>query len=58
MRQAHLDALRYQLNPHLLFNSLNAVSTLVLQGNTAAATRMLAQIGELLRSALDRKSVV
>ena len=54
MRQAHLDALRYQLNPHLLFNSLNAVSTLVLQGNAAAATRMLAQIGELLRSALDQ----
>jgi two-component system, LytTR family, sensor kinase len=45
--------LRYQLNPHFLFNSLNAVSTLVLDGKATAATRMLAQIGDLLRSSLD-----
>ena len=45
--------LRYQLNPHFLFNSLNAVSTLVLDGNAPAATRMLAQIGDLLRTSLD-----
>jgi hypothetical protein len=32
-REARLSALRYQLNPHFLFNSLNAVSTLVLEGN-------------------------
>ena len=53
VREARLLALRYQLNPHFLFNSLNAVSTLTLDGNAAAATRMLAQIGELLRSSLD-----
>ncbi|MGA3035919.1 MAG: histidine kinase [Vulcanimicrobiaceae bacterium] len=52
-REAKLSALRYQLNPHFLFNSLNAVSTLVLEGNSAAATRMLAQIGDLLRTILD-----
>jgi two-component system, LytTR family, sensor kinase len=52
-REARLTALRYQLNPHFLFNSLNAVSTLVLEGNAPAATRMLAQIGELLRTSLD-----
>ncbi|HKD59398.1 MAG TPA: histidine kinase [Terracidiphilus sp.] len=52
-RDARLSALRYQLNPHFLFNSLNAVSTLVLEGNAPAATRMLAQIGELLRTTLD-----
>jgi two-component system sensor histidine kinase AlgZ len=52
-REARLSALRYQLNPHFLFNSLNAVSTLVLEGNAPAATRMLAQIGELLRASLD-----
>jgi two-component system, LytTR family, sensor kinase len=52
-REARLSALRYQLNPHFLFNSLNAVSTLVLEGNVLAATRMLAQIGELLRTTLD-----
>jgi two-component system, LytTR family, sensor kinase len=52
-RQARLDALRYQLNPHFLFNALNAVTTLVLEGNAAAATRMLTQIAGLLRSSLD-----
>ena len=53
VREARLLALRYQLNPHFLFNSLNAVSTLVLDGNALAATRMLAQIGDLLRTSLD-----
>jgi two-component system, LytTR family, sensor kinase len=52
-QEARLRALRYQLNPHFLFNSLNAVSTLVLDGNAPAATRMLAQIGDLLRTSLD-----
>src|ERR1700677_2294788 len=53
VREARLLALRYQLNPHFLFNSLNAVSTLVLDGDAPAATRMLAQIGDLLRTSLD-----
>lgn len=52
-RDAKLNALRYQINPHFLFNSLNAVSTLVVEGNRAAATRMLSQIGEFLRAILD-----
>jgi two-component system, LytTR family, sensor kinase len=52
-REARLSALRYQLNPHFLFNSLNAASTLVLEGDAPAATRMLAQIGDLLRATLD-----
>jgi two-component system, LytTR family, sensor kinase len=53
VREAHLLALRYQLNPHFLFNSLNAVSTLILDENAPAATKMLAQIGDLLRTSLD-----
>ena len=53
IREARLLALRYQLNPHFLFNSLNAVSTLILDGNGSAATEMLSQIGDLLRSTLD-----
>jgi two-component system, LytTR family, sensor kinase len=52
-RDARLSALRYQLNPHFLFNSLNAVSTLVLKGDAPGATRMLSQIGSLLRVSLD-----
>jgi hypothetical protein len=53
VREARLLALRYQLNPHFLFNSLNAVSTLILDGNAPAATQMLVQIGDLLRTSLD-----
>jgi two-component system LytT family sensor kinase len=52
-REARLSVLRYQLNPHLLFNSLNAVSTLVLEGNGVGARRMLSRIAELLRTILD-----
>jgi LytS/YehU family sensor histidine kinase len=57
VRDVRLSALRYQLNPHFLFNSLNAVSTLVLEGNPPAATHMLAQIGEFLRTMLDNEAV-
>ena len=56
VREARLSALRYQLNPHFLFNSLNAVSTLAQDGNVPAARRMLAQIGELLRTTLDSEA--
>ena len=56
-RKARLRALRYQLNPHFLFNSLNAVSTLILEGNASAATRMPAQIGDLLRTSLDSEVI-
>ena len=53
VRDARLNALRYQLNPHFLFNSLNAASTLVLEGNAPAATRMLTQIAEFMRTIAD-----
>jgi two-component system, LytTR family, sensor kinase len=56
-REARLSALRYQLNPHFLFNSLNAASTLMLEGDAPAATRMLAQIGDLLRTTLDHDAL-
>ncbi len=57
-REARLSALRYQLNLHFLFNALNAASTLVLEGDAPAATRMLAQIGELLRTTLDQDALL
>jgi len=55
--EAQLRALRYQLNPHFLFNSMNAVSTLVAEDNGPAASRMLAQIAEFLRASLDGQTV-
>jgi len=56
-RQARLNALRYQLNPHFLFNALNAVSTLILDGDSAGANQMLVQISLLLRRALENQTV-
>jgi len=51
--QARLDALRGQLHPHFLFNSLNAAATLVHE-DADAADRMLTQLAELLRMSVDR----
>jgi len=53
VREARLTALRYQLNPHFLFNALNAVSTLVLQERISDATRVIGQISDFLRTALS-----
>ncbi len=50
---ARFEALRWQLNPHFLFNSLNTVAGLVRAGNADGAVDMLARISALLRSTLD-----
>lgn len=52
VRSAQLRALQHQINPHLLFNSLNAVSTLVLEGRGEDANQMIEQICEFLRTSL------
>src|ERR1051325_2529603 len=52
LAQAQLQALRMQLNPHFLFNTLNAVSSLMLT-DVAAANKMLSRLGELLRLVLE-----
>jgi two-component system sensor histidine kinase AlgZ len=51
-RDAELRALRYQINPHFLFNTLNTVSSLVAEGRSDAATHMLARLGDFFRSTL------
>lgn len=51
--EARLAALRYQLNPHFLFNTLNGISTLILGGENAAATKMVERLGDLLRESLQ-----
>ena len=45
--------LRYQLNPHFLFNTLNAISTLVLSKATEPANEMLTKLSQFLRYSLD-----
>lgn len=49
---ARLAALRYQLNPHFLFNTLNAVSSAVITGRNDEAESMLARLAEFLRLTL------
>ncbi|MEM9170713.1 MAG: histidine kinase [Pseudomonadota bacterium] len=51
--QAQLKMLRYQLNPHFLFNTLNAVSTLVLEKDGRQANEMLTKLSAFLRYSLD-----
>jgi two-component system sensor histidine kinase AlgZ len=52
-REAQLEALRYQLNPHFLFNTLNAISTLVTEGDAPAANQMISHLARFLRVTLD-----
>lgn len=52
LAQAELNALRSQLNPHFLFNTLHAVSSLV-DRDPRGVRKMIARLSELLRSTLD-----
>ncbi len=51
--EAELKALREQLRPHFLFNTLNTVSVLVRDGKNEMAVTLLARLGSLLRMSLD-----
>ena len=51
--EAQLKMLRYQLNPHFLFNTLNAISTLILDQQGATANRMVTGLSGFLRHTLD-----
>jgi LytS/YehU family sensor histidine kinase len=51
-KAAELRSLRYQVNPHFLFNTLNSLSALVLTGKTQAAERMIQTISTFYRRSL------
>jgi two-component system LytT family sensor kinase len=51
--EARLEALRMQLNPHFLFNTLHAISALIHE-SPEAADRVVARLSELLRLSLDQ----
>jgi two-component system LytT family sensor kinase len=54
LADARLDALRMQLNPHFLFNTLHAVSALV-ERDPAGVRRMIARLSELLRHTIESR---
>jgi hypothetical protein len=56
LAQVQLQVLRMQLQPHFLFNTLHAISTLM-HRDVDAADRMLVQLSDLLRLTIDRIGV-
>jgi two-component system LytT family sensor kinase len=53
LSSAQLDALRRQIEPHFLFNTLNAIAGLVRGGQSDSAVRMIAVLSDFLRRMLD-----
>lgn len=56
-REAQLKMLRYQLNPHFLFNTLNAISALVKVKESSKAHEMIVQLSNFLRYSLDNDPI-
>jgi two-component system LytT family sensor kinase len=52
-QEAQLRALRYQINPHFLFNTLNSLSSLILSNRTDTAERMLMNLSTFFRATLS-----
>jgi two-component system LytT family sensor kinase len=57
LARAELQALRMQLNPHFLFNTLHSIGGLIRENNQQAAIRMISGLGDLLRQTLDNIGV-
>lgn len=58
VRDAQMKMLRYQLNPHFLFNTLNSISALVKTKRAAQARTMISQLSHFLRSSLDGETII
>ena len=54
LTSARLAALKAQLNPHFLFNSLNTITVLMREGDTVSATLVMEQLSDVLRLTLSR----
>ena len=52
-QEAKIEALRFQLNPHFLFNTLNAISSLVIKNRNAEAEAMTTKLASFLRTSFD-----
>lgn len=58
VQEARLRALRYQIHPHLVFNSLNTILALIDSGKLAAARRMLELLSRFLKNSLAASSEI
>jgi sensor histidine kinase YesM len=58
LTEARLRALQQQIEPHFLFNTLNAVSALAQEGDVNGTVKTLALLGDLLRETLHRNEPV
>jgi two-component system LytT family sensor kinase len=54
LTRAQLDALRLEIQPHFLFNTLNSIAALIRLEDNGAALAMLVGLSELMRATLDR----
>ncbi len=54
VKDAQLQMLRYQLNPHFMFNTMNAISTLIYKKDNERANEMLDKLCEFFRYTLDK----
>ena len=50
---AQIRALRYQLNPHFMFNTLNSIASLIGRGDNKIAETMVENLGDFLRASLS-----
>lgn len=55
-KDAQLQMLRYQLNPHFMFNTMNAISTLIYKHENDKANEMLDKLCEFFRYSLDKNT--
>jgi LytS/YehU family sensor histidine kinase len=55
-KQAQLQMLRYQLNPHFLFNALNTIRTIMYE-DTKRADKMITEVADILRYSLTEESI-
>ena len=53
LARAHLDALRLEIEPHFLFNTLNSIASLIRARSSDRALTMLLELSELLRAAVE-----
>lgn len=56
LAQVELKALRAQINPHFLFNSLNSINNFILKNDTKKASKYLVKFSQLVRNILNNSS--